>query len=75
MNRYNPVNDVDWIHIRDKFSGTVEELKEKAKELPWKSEINNTVFNSRAKNVPLNPVTARPGTVAYLVRTFPIAIT
>ena len=85
MKFYNPVNDEDWIRVRDHLPyplalRTVEELKDKAKELPWnsnkkQSEINNTVLNPRVKNVSLNPVTARPGTVAYLVRTFSIAIT
>ena len=75
MKRVNPVKDNDWEQVqRLKTDGfrTIDEMKEKAKELHWKPKTiqrNNyeKTTASNVNNVSIGQITARPGTVAYLV--------
>uniref|UniRef100_A0A914ZCF8 SANTA domain-containing protein n=1 Tax=Panagrolaimus superbus TaxID=310955 RepID=A0A914ZCF8_9BILA len=62
----NPINDYDWERFREnnKSDRTIEEMKEKAKELRWKPSR----VASREETVnQIDQITAKPGTVAHIV--------
>uniref|UniRef100_A0AC34GTP9 SANTA domain-containing protein n=1 Tax=Panagrolaimus sp. ES5 TaxID=591445 RepID=A0AC34GTP9_9BILA len=63
----NPVNDFDWerLHENNKSDRTIEEMKEKAKELKWKP---SRLAPREETNNQIDQITARPGTVAHIMQ-------